>query len=130
MPAGSAFTERQHEEIVRAIERAEQQTGLRVSVYVGELHGEPREYAQRLHGALEGNPADALLIAVDPGAQRLEIVTGANARRRADDRQCKLAALTMTSAFSGGELAGGIADGIRMLADQARQPKTMHTEVP
>ncbi|MDP9416942.1 MAG: DUF5130 domain-containing protein [Actinomycetota bacterium] len=130
MPAGEAFSERQRDEIVRAIEQARVLGDLRVSVYVGELPGDSRAHALKLHGALDGDPADALLIAVDPGARRLEIVTGADVRRRLDDRTCKLATLTMTSAFALGDLSGGIADGMRMLTDHARTPPTLHTEVP
>ncbi len=129
MPAGEAFSERQHDEIQRAIDQAAE-LGLRVSVYVGELPGDARGHALKLHGALDGDRADALLLAVDPGARRLEIVTGAEVRRRLDDRTCKLATLTMTSAFAVGNLSGGIADGIRMLTDHARTPPTLHTEVP
>ena len=36
----------------------------------------------------------------------------------------------MTTAFAGGDLAGGIATGVRMLGDHARAPKTLHTDTP
>ncbi|MDP9394641.1 MAG: DUF5130 domain-containing protein [Actinomycetota bacterium] len=126
MPAGEAFSDRQHDEIVRAIEFAQEVAGLPVSVFVGTLEGEPRAYAERLHGALDGDSAQAVLVAVDPGARRLEIVSGRGVRQRVDDRTCGLAALTMTSSFEGGDLAGGIAAGVRLLADHARTPETLH----
>jgi hypothetical protein len=48
----------------------------------------------------------------------LEIVTGQRAARRLPDRICALAALSMTASFEGGDLAGGVVTGLRMLADQ------------
>ena len=64
--------------------------------------------------------ADAVLIAVCPNQRVLEIVTGPRARRKLPDRDCKLAALSMTASFSGGDLAGGIVSGLAQLADHAR----------
>ena len=54
-----------------------------------------------------------------PNQRVLEIVTGALARRRVPDRACKLAALSMAAAFTGGDLAGGVVAGIAQLADHA-----------
>lgn len=78
-----------------------------------------RETAERLHGALGDRSDEAVLVLVAPGQRRLEIVTGPEARRRLPDRACSLAALSMTTAFSGGDLVGGLANGLRMLADTA-----------
>lgn len=130
MPTGEAFSERQHEEIVRAIRQARQESGLPVSVYVGELTGEPRAAAARLHGALGADMDRAVLVAVDPTARSLEIVTGRESARHLDERACALASMSMTSAFQGGDLAGGIVTGVRMLAEQARAPRTLHSDQP
>ncbi|KWX00043.1 DUF5130 domain-containing protein [Carbonactinospora thermoautotrophica] len=129
MPAGEAFTARQQEDIERVLRLAHEESGLFYSVYVGSLEGDPREYAEKLHGALE-KPNDSVLVAVDPGVRRLEIVTGPNARRYLDDRACGLAALTMTTAFAAGDLVGGICSGIRSLSEHARHPKTLHLDTP
>src|ERR1700754_3301027 len=118
VPAGDAFSQHQHDEIVRALRLARQESQLPVSVYVGMLEGESRPAALRLHGALP-DPGTSVLVAVDPGGRRLEIVTGAVVRRRVDDRTCGLAALSMTSAFEAGDLAGGIVSGIGLLAEHA-----------
>jgi hypothetical protein len=126
VPAGEAFTDRQRDEIGRAIRFARQEGDLPVSVYVGALESEPRSQAQRLHAALD-DPARWVLVAVDPGARRLEIVTGAEVRRRLDDRSCALAAVSMTSAFAAGDLAGGIVHGVRTLGEHARAPRSLHT---
>lgn len=128
MPAGDAFSERQYDDIVRAIKLARRQSELPVSVYVGALEGDTRAEAQRLHGALGAGADETVLIAVDPGARRVEIVTGSAVRRRLDDRAASLAAVSMTSAFQAGDLAGGIVSGIRSLADHAQVPKSLHTE--
>lgn len=121
MPAGKAFSSSQAEDIDRVLRSAERETGLRFSVYVGEAQGEMREYASRLHAALDSDGSTAVLVAVDPGARRLEIVTGEEARLRLDDRTCALAAMSMTTAFSVGDLTGGIISGVSMLADHARR---------
>lgn len=127
VPAGEAFSERQNDDIVRAIRLARQQSDLPVSVYVGTLEGDPRDVAMQLHGALGDRARESVLVAVDPGSRRLEIVTGPDVRRRLDDRSTGLAAMAMTSAFQGGDLSGGIANGIISLAEHAQAPKSLHT---
>ena len=117
MPRGDAFTRRQRADIERAAREAEQVAGLSVSVFVGRLEGPSREAAERLHASLED--PDAVLVAVDPGARALEIVTGEGAKRRIDERTAGLVALSMTTSFQGGDLAGGIVTGVRMLAQHA-----------
>jgi uncharacterized membrane protein YgcG len=88
-------------------------------VYVGELTAPTRQHAEQLLGELTA-PAKSVLVAVSPNQRVLEIVTGEQAARRLPDRVCALAALSMTAAFGGGDLAGGIVTGLRMLADRAR----------
>jgi uncharacterized membrane protein YgcG len=87
-------------------------------VYVGDLDEPVRAHAEKLHGQL-ADPDRSVLVAVSPNQRVLEIVTGAGARRRLPDRDCKLAALSMAAAFSGGDLAGGIVSGLAQLADHA-----------
>jgi uncharacterized membrane protein YgcG len=117
---GDAFTPRQVDELVRAAQQASAQSGLRFSVFIGQSEGTPREYAERLLAALGDDAPDAVLILVDPAARRLEIVTGQLAANRLDDGACGLATLSMTSAFSGGELVSGVVTGLRMLGDSVR----------
>ena len=127
MPAGEAFSERQQQDVVRAIRLAQQQSQLPVSVYVGTLEGDSRATALQLHGALGDDAPQTVLVAVDPGARRVEVVTGAEVRRRLDDRAAGLAAMTMTSAFQAGDLSGGIASGVLALAEHAHTPRSLHT---
>ena len=130
MPAGEAFSERQQDDIVRAIRIARSEADLPVSVYVGALDGDSRATALKLHGALGAEAAHSVLVAVDPGARRVEIVSGSEIRRRLDDRSAGLAAISMPSAFQAGDLAGGISSGILSLAEHARAPRSLHTDQP
>lgn len=111
------FTDGQVREISRAAATAGAETGLRFSVYVGAVEGDIRDHAERLHAALGADTPRCVLLLVAPGDRQLEIVTGRDAHRRLSDRACALAALSMTTAFSGGDLVGGILTGVRMLAD-------------
>ena len=131
MPAGDAFTQRQQEDIVRAIRLADAQAALPVSVYVGTLDapdGVTRAAAQRLHAALGEDAASTVLVAVDPGLRRVEIVVGRDLVHRIDDRSCALAAIAMTSTFQAGDLAGGIVAGINTLAEHTRLPRSLERE--
>lgn len=119
MPTGEAFTQAQLADIERIIALASRETGIRFSVFVGEPQGSPREFGERLHAALGDEAPDAVLILVCPGSRRLEIVTGRDVRNRLSDRACGLAALSMASAFTGGDLVNGLTTGVRMLADAA-----------
>jgi len=130
VPAGEAFSPRQQEDVVRAIRLAQQQSQLPVSVYVGTLDGDSRATALQLHAALGAAAAESVLVAVDPGARRVEVVTGPDVRRRVDDRAAALASMTMTSAFQAGDLAGGIASGVLALAEHAHVPPSLHTGSP
>lgn len=112
------FTTRQLLRLDEALRVADRSTGLTFSVYVGDLDEPVRGHAEKLHGQL-ADPAHSVLVAVSPGQRGLEIVTGAQARRRLPDRACKLAALSMTAAFAGGDLAGGIIAGLAQLTEQA-----------
>lgn len=130
MPAGEAFSPSQATTVEKAIAAAEAQSGLLFSVYVGPLAADPRARALALHAGGSSDPARLVLLALDLTAKRLEIVTGAAAHETLDDRSCALAALTMTSALSAGDLVGSIIDGLAVLAEHARHPKVLHTDQP
>jgi hypothetical protein len=107
--------------IDEALRLADSMTGLTFSAYIGELGATPREAAELLHGRL-ANPDVSVLVAISPNERLLEVVTGVLARRRVLDRDAKLAALSMSAAFAGGDLGGGIVAGIAQLADHAGHP--------
>jgi len=124
---GDGLTPRQQERIEQAVETARRENGLDVSVLVGDLElddlSQFRSAAERLHAALGERSSSAVLVVVAPGQRRVEIVTGPAVRRRVPDRVSALAVLSMTSAFRGGDLTGGIVDAVRQIADSAgRRP--------
>lgn len=112
------FTTRQLLRLDEALRLADQTTGLRFSVYCGGLDEPVRAAAEKLHAELE-DPANTVLLAASPAQRTLEIVTGENARKRLQDRDCKLAAFSMAAAFNGGDLAGGFINGLSMLVNLA-----------
>jgi hypothetical protein len=112
------FTTRQLLRVDEAMRRADSSTGLTFSVFVGDLDEPVRAHAEKLHGQLV-DPSRSILIAISPNQRGLEIVTGSEARKRLPDRSAKLAALSMTAAFSGGDLAGGVVSGLAQLAGHA-----------
>ena len=123
MAAGDGLTPRQQERIELAVESARKENGLDLSVLVGDLELEDlsqfRAAAERLHAALGERSPSAVLLVVAPGQRKVEVVTGPAVRRRVPDRVSALAVLSMTSAFRGGDLAGGIVDAVRQIADAA-----------
>jgi uncharacterized membrane protein YgcG len=124
---GDPFSAAQRHEIDKAIRDAETLSRIEFSVYVGRCEGEPRAFAERLHGALV-TPDRSVLVLVDPSSQLLEIVTGAQVARLLDDAEVRLAALAMQSAFAGGDLVGGIVRGVHQLAEHAQRPQLRHVE--
>jgi len=130
VPAGEGLSTRQRERIERAVEQAERASGLSYVVWVGTTDTDLRAHAEHLHAESGGDVSRTVLVAVEPARRSLEIVTGSAAHRVLDDRSCGLAALTMASCFRGGDLVGGIVQGISSMADHARAPKTLHLDQP
>lgn len=127
MATGEGLPAREQERIATAIDRARAENGLDISVLVGDLEledlGQFRAGAERLHASLGERASSAVLIVVAPGQRRVEVVTGPGIRRRVPDRVAALAVLSMTTAFTGGDLSGGVVDAIRQIADAAgRRP--------
>ena len=112
------FTPVQLTRLDEALTLASRDSGLRFSVYLGELGATPTQTAQRLHAGVEGAD-EAVLVAVSPEQRVVEVVTGAEARVRLPDRGAKLAVMSMVASFKEGDLLGGVLSGVRMLGDQA-----------
>jgi hypothetical protein len=119
------FSFRELARLDEALTMSSRETGLRFTLYVGDLGKPTRARAEELHAYSGGNTSEAVLIAVSPGQRVVEVVTGAAAARRLPDRACALSVLSMTTAFAGGDLVGGIVNGLRQLSDQAGHPAAL-----
>lgn len=129
MPVGEVFTEAQRHEINRVVAEAERVSGWTYSVHVGPAEGSSRAFAEAMHAELP-DPARCILVQVDPQQRTLEIVTGADVARVLDNRGAALVAVTMQSAFSTGDLARGLLNGLQQLSQLARAPRSLHTDTP
>ena len=121
----TVFSYRELARLDEALTMSSRETGLRFTLYIGDLGPRTRIRAEELH-ARGGDPADSVLLAVSPGQRVIEVVTGASAARRLPDRACALAVLSMTNAFAAGDLVGGIVNGLRQLSDQAGRASFQH----
>jgi hypothetical protein len=116
------FSYRELARLDEALTMSSRETGLRFTLYLGDLGKPSRARAEELHAMSGGHPTESVLIAVSPGQRVVEVVTGAAAARRIPDRACALAVLSMTGSFAAGDLVGGIVNGLRQLSDQAGHP--------
>ncbi len=119
------FTPVQLSRLDEALTLASRETGLRFSVYLGDLGANPTARVAELHDQLEGSN-DAVLVAVSPGQRVVEVLSGAGARMRLPDRGAKLAVMSMLASFRESDLLGGLLSGLRMLADQAGGRRRAH----
>ncbi|HEV2890417.1 MAG TPA: DUF5130 family protein [Frankiaceae bacterium] len=124
------MTERQRRRIARAVDQAEEWTGLQLCVYLGPTETDPLDSAHALMADLGLTERPAVLILVAPLERRLEIVTSPAARERVDDRAARLAALSMSASFGVGDVAGGIVEGVRLIAQAAGQGEPRGAELP
>lgn len=121
------FSFRELARLDEALTMSSRETGLRFTLYLGDLGSPSRARAEELHALSGGTTAEGVLIAVSPGQRVVEIVTGSAAARRLPDRACALSVLSMTTAFAGGDLVGGIVNGLRQMSDQAGRPSGLRT---
>jgi Domain of unknown function (DUF5130) len=124
-PLDDIFSFQELARLDEALTMSSRETGLRFTLYIGDLGERSRAQAEELHARSGGNPTDSVLIAVSPGQKVVEVVTGAGASRRLPDRACALAVLSMTTSFAAGDLVGGIVNGLRQLSDQAGHPAAL-----
>lgn len=124
-PLEHPFTPVQLSRLDEALTLTSRETGLRFSIYLGDLGDDPRDRAAQLHSELEGS-GQAVLVAVSPEQRVVEVLTGAEARIRLPDRGAKLAVMSMLASFKESDLLGGLLSGLRMLADQAGGRRRTH----
>lgn len=110
-----SVSKRGHKAIERAVDEAENTTGLQFCVYLGSVVGDPRGHAEDLF-VKAGLPArPAVLVVVAPEDRRVEVVTSSEARERVDDEACATAVADMTERFKNGDIAAGIVAGLHRL---------------
>ncbi len=126
--AASPLSEGQRTELTRLVEKARQICGYAFAVWIGPLP-EGREGVLAQHNGLP-YASSSILVAVDPTAHRIEVVTGRNVARVLDDRTCEFAALAMKSCFVANDLVGGIREGVTLLAEHSRHPRVLHLDSP
>ncbi len=127
MHAGEFLSGSDRLTIERMVRRCEEETGFHYSVWIGESHEDSRAHAEKLHGRL-ANPANSILMAIDPVSRLLEIVTGSEVRRFVRDSEVALASIAMQTSFAGGDFAGGIVQGLQQIGEHARRPRTWHLD--
>ena len=115
-------------DIERVVQTARDICGYEFGVFVGEVAG-GRETAVAIHAGMH-DPDSAVLVAVDPHAGSMNIVTGSRVHRTLDDRTCEFALLTLRSSLQVDDLVGGVRDAVMLLAEHARAPKTLHLDEP
>ena len=130
MVPGKPLTRRQRDRVAAAVRRAEEWTGLEYCVYLGPTETDPLAQARAMMDGLGLTDHPAVLLLVAPEARRLEIVTSPAAARRISDRDARLAALAMSASFGVGDVAGGITEGVRLLAQAAGPGSRTGTELP
>lgn len=129
MARGDVITAQQRESMQRSVDIAQREaSGLRFSVYVG-LLAEGRDTAMALLAQLD-EPRRSVLVAIDPATRSVDVITGRDAARAIDDRSCALAVLTMTASLSAGDLVGAVRDGLALLGQHARVPRSLHRDQP
>jgi hypothetical protein len=124
-PLDGIFSWQELARLDEALTMSSRETGLRFTLYIGDLGTPTRTQAEALQARSGGDPAESVLIALSPGQRVVEVVTGAAAARRLPDRACALAVLSMTVSFAAGDLVGGIVNGLRQLSDQAGHPAAL-----
>ncbi|TIC87434.1 DUF5130 family protein [Nocardioides sp. GY 10113] len=101
-----------------AIRAAEQACRAEISVYLGTVEGDQRDFATSLHNTMV-LPSRSILIMVDPSRRIVEIVTGGHVRRTLTDEEAADAVAQMGAAFAEGDLAGGLVRGVQLLGEHA-----------
>lgn len=129
VPPGDGFSASNRKEIESAIDAAENSCGFCFTVHVGPGGSSDRRYAERVHAEL-ADPAHSVLVHVDPQARRLDIVTGSLVKTALPNRLVALAAVTMETSFSNGDLVGGLIAGLQQMGELARRPESLHTDTP
>jgi len=122
------LTVRQRDAVQRAVDLAREISGRCFAAYVGPLP-EGRDSALARH-AMIPDAESAVLIALDPQARTIHVVTGTEAAMSIYDRTCEMAVLTLKSSLQADDLVGGIRAAVTLLADHSRSPVVLNLDEP
>ncbi len=119
MAAGKGLSKRDQKRVAKAVDLAEEYTGLQICVYLGPVRDDTRAHAESMftEAGLASKPAVLLLVA--PAEQRVEMVTAPDVVDRLPDDACARCINVMTPRFAAGDMSGGLVEGVRRLAQEA-----------
>jgi uncharacterized membrane protein YgcG len=121
--AGEALSPQDRAGVAAAVAAAEEATGLQLCVYDGPAHGSTRRHAERLLRAAGARSRPAVMLYVAPAARKVECVVARHATGRISDLDAQRAVEAMLPRFRDGELAEGLRQGLRVLAEAAGPPR-------
>lgn len=98
-----------------ALTEATRATGVRFTVFIGDLGGDPASDVDALF-ATTPDAAESVLIAVFPNARAIEVRSGRAVADRANDRVCQLGVTAASSSFRQGQLIDGLVSAVRVMA--------------
>lgn len=119
MAAGERLGRRERKRVARAVDEAEEATGLQICVYLGPVEEDPRAKAELMFVDAGLATRPAVLVLVAPNQHRVEVVTAPGVTDRLPDEACARCIQVMTARFAAGDLAGGLVEGMERLVAEA-----------
>ncbi|MCU1448397.1 MAG: hypothetical protein JWP02_567 [Acidimicrobiales bacterium] len=110
---------RQQKQVERAIDEAEEHTGLQLCVYLGPVGEDARAHAESMFTQAGLHTRPAVLVLVAPELRQVEVVTAPEVRDRVPDEAAQRAVHRMTARFAEGDLTGGLIAGVAEIAEAA-----------
>lgn len=137
MRHGDGFSTRSRGEIARALQYAGEASGLKYAVVVRRVEDHPVDggqpvrpdtdtWASGIHARM-ADPRRSVLVAVDPAARTLRIVTGERSGRRLPDESLAEIVSLMSQLFATRGLVPGLVTGLQELGQRAGPPRRQPT---
>lgn len=137
MRHGDGFSTRSRGEIARALQYAGEASGLKYAVVVRRVEDHPGDggqpvrqdtdaWASGIHARM-ADPRRSVLVAVDPAARTLRIVTGERSGRRLPDESLAEIVSLMSQLFATRGLVPGLVTGLQELGQRAGPPRRQPT---
>ncbi|MBD8505698.1 DUF5130 family protein [Hoyosella sp. G463] len=98
-----------------ALIRATRDTGIKFTIYLGDLGAESNDKAFELLDSLD-DAAHSALIAVAPGERRIEVVSGSAVAHRVTDRICQLGITAALPLLREGDLLDGLVAAVKVMS--------------